>query len=38
MTTPEIDPREGLRRELRAILTLYAAISVLPLLIGWAFG
>ncbi len=36
--SPPLDPLDGLRRELRAILTLYAAISVLPLLIGWAFG
>ena len=27
-----------LRRELRAVFTLYLVISILPLLIGWLLG
>jgi hypothetical protein len=32
------EARESLRRELLAVLALYAAIAVLPLLIGVVFG
>ena len=32
------DPGSALRAELRAILVLYVAIAVLPLLIGLVFG
>ncbi|MCA8957036.1 MAG: hypothetical protein KDC87_13240 [Planctomycetes bacterium] len=48
MTTPDQPPAAphnpterdaaSLRRELLAILVLYATQAVLPLLIGWAFG
>ena len=31
-------PETSLRRELQAIAVLYAAISVLPILIGMLFG
>ena len=31
-------PPESLLREIWAILVLYLAISVLPLVIGWAFA
>lgn len=27
-----------LRRELRAVLTLYVVIAILPLLLGWCLG
>lgn len=36
--TPKTPPPESLRREILAILILYAAVSVLPLLIGMAFA
>jgi hypothetical protein len=35
---PPQPPPNSLRRELLAILVLYAMLAVLPLLAGWAFG
>ena len=35
---PHAEERSSLRRELLAILVLYVAATVLPLLIGLAFG
>lgn len=32
---PESREPPSLRRELRAILTLYLVVSILPLLLGW---
>lgn len=37
-TRPKLSPEAALRRELWAILTLYAVLSILPLLIGLWLG
>lgn len=35
---PHSDHKSALARELKAILVLYACLSILPILIGLAFG
>jgi hypothetical protein len=34
---PPLEP-PTLRRELRAVVTLYVVVSILPAVIGWLFG